>query len=53
MRTASPVAAGVGSVNYGGFSFHIYAQPGQDAQQIADVVMDRIQTEIERKGAAW
>lgn len=53
MRTASPVAAGVGSVNYGGFSFHIYAQPGQDEQQIADVVMDRIQTEIERKGAAW
>ena len=53
MRTASPVAAGVVSVNYGGFSFHIYAQPGQDAQQIADVVMDRIQTEIERKGAAW
>ena len=47
------VAVAGGSINYGGFSFHIYTQPGQDAGEIADVVMERIQTEIERKGAAW
>ena len=52
----APAMATVGTgnaVSYGGFTFNIYAQPGQDANAIADVVMERIQTEVERKGAAW
>lgn len=40
------------SVSVGGINIQIYPQTGQDANEIADVVMDRIQTEIARKGAA-
>ena len=52
----APAMATVGTgsaISYGGFTFNIYAQPGQDANAIADVVLEKIQTEVERKGAAW
>ena len=39
--------------NYGGVNIHIYPQEGQDAEQIADVVFDRLQTEVDKKEAAW
>ena len=53
MAPAMATVGGGSAVSYGGFTFNIYAQPGQDADAIADAVMDRIQTEVERKGAAW
>lgn len=52
LRRKEVAVAGT-NVNYGGININIYPQPGQDPQQIADVVLDRIQTEIIRKEAAW
>ena len=39
--------------NYGGINIQIYPQEGQDPDQIADVVFDRLQTAVEKKEAAW
>lgn len=52
-----PTIAAVGthggsSINYGGFNFVINAAEGQDANQIADVVMERIQTVLDMREAA-
>ena len=53
MAPAMATVGGGSAVSYGGFTFNIYTQPGQDANAIADAVMERIQTEVDRKGAAW
>ena len=54
-----PTIAATGSgttsnaVNYGGFNFIINASEGQDVNQIADAVMERIETVIGIKGAVF
>lgn len=37
------------AVDYGGFNFHIYQNDGESADELADKIMDRIQTEIAKK----
>lgn len=39
------------TTNLGGFTFNIYAQPGQDAYEIAEAVQEIIQTQIAREEA--
>lgn len=39
--------------NYGGVSINVYAQPGQDVNAIADTVMRKMQTAVERRNAVW
>ena len=39
--------------NYGGVNIQVYPQEGQDPDQIAESVFDRLQTEVERKAAIW
>lgn len=50
-------AAGSGAsssaVNYGGFNFVINAAEGQDVNQIADAVMERIETVVGIRGAVF
>ena len=46
IAAASGSAARSSAVNYGGFNFIINAAEGQDVNQIADAVMDRIQTVV-------
>lgn len=41
------------TTNYGGISLSVYGAPGQDVNSLADVVMDRIQNAVNRKGAVW
>lgn len=38
--------------NYGGFEFHIYQQPGEDAEDFAYRVMDIMQAEVTRREAS-
>ena len=40
------------AVDYGGFNFHIYQNDGESVDELADRIMDRIQTEIIRKEGA-
>lgn len=39
--------------HYGNVSVQIYPTEGQNADEIAEVVIERLQTEIERKEAGW
>lgn len=39
-------------INMGGFTIQIYQQPGEDPDELADRVMERIQTKIEQEEAA-
>lgn len=39
--------------NYGGVSIYVYAQPGEDVDALADRVMRKMQTEVERRNAVW
>lgn len=41
------------TTNYGGVSINVYAQPGQDVNAIADTVMRKMQTAVERRNAVW
>ena len=41
------------TTNYGGINLSVYGAPGQDVNSLADVVMDRIQNAVNRKGAVW
>ena len=41
------------TTNYGGVSINVYAQPGQDVNAIADTVMRKMQTMVERRNAVW
>jgi hypothetical protein len=40
--------AGVGNV-----TINVYGSEGQNVRELADIVMDRIQMQIDRKGAAF
>lgn len=39
--------------NYGGFHFTINQLPGESAEDLADRVMEKIQTVVDQKGAVW
>lgn len=41
------------SVNMGGISFTIYAQPGQDVNELADVIMQKMQSAVVRREAVF
>jgi hypothetical protein len=41
------------TTNFGGLSFNIYQQPGEDAEALAYRVMDLIQTEVEQQEVAF
>lgn len=53
IAAASTSGAGSSAVNYGGFNFVINAAEGQDVNQIADVVMERIQTVVGMREAVF
>ncbi len=50
---ATLTSASGSTTNYGGVSINVYAQPGQDVNAIADTVMRKMQTAVERKNAVW
>lgn len=50
---ATPTSASGSTTNYGGVSINVYAQPGQDVNAIADTVMRKMQTAVERRNAVW
>lgn len=50
---ASARAGSSSAVNYGGFNFIINAAEGQDVNQIADAVMERIETVVGIRGAVF
>ena len=41
------------TTNLGGINLSVYGAPGQDINALADVVMNRIQTAVNSKGAVW
>lgn len=41
------------SINMGGISFTIYAQPGQDVNELADVIMQKMQSAVVRREAVF
>lgn len=51
--TIASANAGASAINYGGFNFVINASDGQDANQIAEVVMERIETVLDMRGAVF
>ena len=53
IAAASGSGAGTSAVNYGGFNFVINAAEGQDVNQIADAVMERIETVVGIRGAVF
>lgn len=50
---ATSTSASGSTTNYGGVSINVYAQPGQDVNAIADTVMRKMQTAVERRNAVW
>lgn len=50
---ATSASASGSTTNYGGVSINVYAQPGQDVNAIADTVMRKMQTAVERRNAVW
>lgn len=50
---ATSMSASGSTTNYGGVSINVYAQPGQDVNAIADTVMRKMQTAVERRNAVW
>lgn len=50
---ATLTSASGSTTNYGGVSINVYAQPGQDVNAVADTVMRKMQTAVERRNAVW
>lgn len=45
---------GTGSTtNLGGITMHIYGAEGQDVNELAEIVMDKIETKVQQIGGAW
>ena len=49
LRDSDTAYVGSTNIHYGGFYFTIYAAEGQDVEEIAEVVKDKLVTEIERR----
>lgn len=45
-------SAGTATYNYGGQTFNIYQQPGESSEELAERIMEIMQTQVTRKGAA-
>lgn len=41
------------TTNLGGLNLSVYGAPGQNVNELAEVVMDRIQSAVNSKGAVW
>ena len=39
--------------NLGGINLSVYGAQGQNVNELADVVMERIQTAVNQRGAVW
>jgi hypothetical protein len=39
--------------NYGGFTVNVYGAEGQDVNELADIVSEKINNAINRGGAVW
>ena len=41
------------TTNVGGINLSVYGAQGQSVQELAEVVMDRIQSAVNQRGAVW
>lgn len=41
------------TTNYGGVTVNVYGAPGQDVDELADIIEDRITHNVKRRGNAW
>lgn len=41
------------TTNLGGINLSVYGSQGQSVNELADVVMERIQTAVNQRGAVW
>ena len=53
MSNALPGAVGGSSYNYGGFAINVYQAPGQSAEELADIIEQRIAGRIDSKKAVF
>jgi phage-related protein len=53
MSNALPGAVGGSSYNYGGFAINIYQAPGQSAEELVDIIEQRIAGRIDSKKAVF
>ena len=40
-------------MNYGGVNINVYSQPGQDIDELANVIMRKMQITVDRRLATW
>ena len=48
-----PLTASTTNTNLGGVNIVVYGAPGQDVRELADIIMDEMQSATMRKGAVW
>lgn len=48
-----PLTSQTRETNLGGVSITVYGAPGQNVQQLADIIMDRMQSAVRQKGAVF
>lgn len=53
MSNALPGAVGGSSYNYGGFAINVYQAPGQSAEELVDIIEQRIAGRIDSKKAVF
>ena len=53
MSNALPGAVGGSSYNYGGFAINVYQAPGQSAEELVDIIEQRIAGRIDNKKAVF
>lgn len=41
------------TTNYGGVTVNVYGAPGQDVEELADIIEQRITDNVQRRGSAW
>lgn len=53
LPTANPVMSGARTTNMGGVSINVYGAAGQDVNSLADIVMERLQSAVDRREAVF
>lgn len=53
VATVTPLTNNNSTTLNGGVNVSVYGAPGQSVNELADAVMDRIQTAVARKGTVW
>ena len=48
-----PLTQNTNTTNVGGNTIYVYGAPGQDVNELADILMDRMGTVYQMKGAVW